>query len=54
MGFQIKETLRFRTPIPWNFPRVVPKEGLTVAGHHFPSGVCTILKIHIPSPSQWR
>ena len=36
---KIKEALRIFPAIPWNLPRVVPKGGLTVAGHHFKAGV---------------
>jgi len=25
--------------VPWNLPRVVPREGFVVAGHHFKEGV---------------
>ncbi|MCJ1251932.1 hypothetical protein MMC30_009170 [Trapelia coarctata] len=40
----VKETLRIFPAIPWNLPRVVPKEGLTIAGHHFKAG--TILSVN--------
>ncbi|KAM0799387.1 benzoate 4-monooxygenase cytochrome P450 [Usnea florida] len=40
----IRETLRLYPGVPWNLPRVVPNEGLTVAGHHFAHG--TILSVN--------
>ncbi|KAJ9667672.1 hypothetical protein H2201_002207 [Coniosporium apollinis] len=35
----IKETLRYQTPVAFGLPRVVPKEGVTVADRHFKEGV---------------
>ncbi|KAF6223033.1 hypothetical protein HO133_001085 [Letharia lupina] len=39
-----KESLRLYPGVPWNLPRVVPRESLTVAGHHFTHG--TILSVN--------
>lgn len=36
---QIKESQRIYPGVAWNLPRVVPKEGFTVAGRHFTQGV---------------
>lgn len=40
----IKESLRLYPGVAWNLPRVAPKEGLTIAGHHFAPG--TVLSVN--------
>lgn len=52
----IKEGLRIFPPIPMSFPRYVPAQGRTVAGHDLPAGTivsCQPYSLHLLNESVW-
>ncbi|KAF9733474.1 hypothetical protein PMIN06_012219 [Paraphaeosphaeria minitans] len=47
----LQEALRYYPPVPTGFPRVVPKGGATVSGHHMPEGMAVYVSQHASNHS---
>jgi cytochrome P450 len=47
----LQESLRYYPPVPTGYPRVVPKGGDKISGHHFPEGTSVYVSQHASNHS---